>query len=245
MHWRMAERPPVIPISMVSLFQHPFCPHSRFIRLALGEYGAQVRLIEEKVWERREDFLLLNPAGATPVLVEESGPTVPGAGTIAEYLDETRGHALGEHRLLPEDLTARIEVRRLMHWFNQKFFTEVSEPLVTERIYRRDMPREKGGGPPDAGPMRAARNNIRYHLAYIGWLVGNRHWLAGDRLSYADLAAAAHLSVADYLGDVPWTENEIAKHWYARVKSRPAFRSLLAETLPGVPAAASYADLDF
>jgi glutathione S-transferase len=107
------------------------------------------------------------------------------------------------------------------------------------------MPPEQGGGPPDTAALRAARSNIRYHLNYIGWLMGNRHWLAGDRLSYADLAAAAHLSVADYLGDVPWSENEAAKHWYARVKSRPSFRPLLQDVIPGVPPAASYADLDF
>lgn len=231
--------------SMVTLFHHPFCPHSRFVRLALGELGALVRLVEERVWERREDFLLLNPAGTTPVLVEESGPPVPGAAAVAEYLDETRGLSLGAHRLLPEDPAARVEVRRLLSWFNDKFFAEVSEPLLMERIYRRYMPPDKGGGPPDTNALRAARNNIRYHLAYIGWLVGSRHWLAGDRLSYADLAAAAHLSVADYLGDVPWNENEAAKHWYARVKSRPSFRPLLADEIPGVPPAPSYADLDF
>lgn len=230
---------------MVTLYHHPFCPHSRFVRLALGEYGATLHLVEERVWERREEFLILNPAGTTPVLMEEAGPSVPGAAIIAEYLDETRGLSLGEHRLLAEDLGARVEVRRLLSWFNDKFFAEVSEPLVTERVYRRHMPIEHGGGPPEAAAMRAARSNIRYHLAYIGWLLGTRHWLAGDRLSYADLAAAAHLSVADYLGDVPWTENEAAKHWYARIKSRPSFRPLLAEALPGVPASPTYADLDF
>lgn len=230
---------------MVTLYHHPFCPHSRFVRLALGEYGSLVELAEERVWERREAFLLLNPAGTTPVLQEETGPPVPGASLIAEYLDETRGLSLGERRLLPESLPARIEVRRLSAWFNEKFFAEVSEPLVMERFYRRHIPKEQGGGPPDTAAMRAARANIRYHLAYLAWLATSRDWLAGDRLSYADLAAAAHLSVVDYLGDVPWSEYEAVKHWYARVKSRPAFRPLLGETAPGVPAAESYADLDF
>ena len=98
------------------------------------------------------------------------------------------------------------------------------------------MPVDAGGGSPDTDVIRAARHNIRYHLAYIGWLVRTRDWLAGERLTYADLAAAAHLSVVDYLGDVPWNEDETAKNWYARVKSRPSFRPLLAETLAGVAA---------
>jgi glutathione S-transferase len=230
---------------MVTLFHHPFCPHSRFVRIVLAEYGALARLVEERVWERREAFIEINPAGTTPVLIEEAGPPVPGAAVIAEYLDETRGLALAERRLLAEDPAGRVEVRRLLGWFLDKFYAEVTEPLVTERVYRRHMTVEQGGGPPDTNALRVARSNIRYHLAYIGWLARTRDWLAGDRLSYADLAAAAHLSVADYLGDVPWNENEAAKNWYARVKSRPSFRPLLADSLPGVPAAPTYADLDF
>jgi glutathione S-transferase len=230
---------------MLSLFHHPFCPHSRFVRLALGEFGLSARLIEERAWERREEFLVLNPAGTTPVLVAEGQPPVPGAAIIAEFLDETIGAELGDRRLLPLDLGPRVEVRRLMSWFNDKFFAEVSGPLTTERLYKRHMPSEGGGGSPNTEVIRAARQNIRYHLAYIGWLVRTRDWLAGDRMTYADLAAAAHVSAADYMGDVPWKEDEAAKGWYARIKSRPTFRPLLTETLAGIPPSPTYADLDF
>ena len=230
---------------MLTLFHHPFCPHSRFVRLILEELGLTARLVEERVWERRQEFLVLNPAGTTPVLVEEGAPPVPGAAIIAEYLDETRGASSIQFRLLPSEPSERVEVRRLMSWFNDKFFAEVSGPLAMERVYKRYIPAAQGGGSPDTGALRAARSNIRYHLAYIGWLARSRDWLAGEYLTYADLAAAAHLSAVDYLGDVPWDEDETAKDWYARIKSRPAFRALLAETLPGLPASPSYANLDF
>lgn len=230
---------------MITLFHHPWCPHSRFVRLVLGEFGVTPRFVEERVWERREEFLAINPAATTPVLLDEGHPAVPGADIIAEYLDETCGDEVADRRLLPGDVSGRVEVRRLTHWFHDKFFNEVSKFLVMERIYKQTMRTEQGGGPPDTAAIRAARHNIRYHLAYIGWLARQRTWLAGERLSYADLAAAAHLSAADYLGDVPWQEDEAAKTWYARVKSRPSFRPLLAETVPGIPASPQYADLDF
>ncbi len=230
---------------MYTLFHHPFCPHSRFIRLVLGEYGLDLQLAEERPWERREAFLILNPAGTTPVLTAEHLPAIPGAGVISEYLDETYGPSRAARRLLPETIEERIEVRRLTAWFNDKFFEEASGPLVTERIYKRFMSEADGGGPPEADVLRAAKANVRYHLAYIGWLARTRNFLAGDRLSYADLAAAAHLSAIDYLGDVPWSEDDAAKAWYARVKSRPSFRPLLAEWLAGVPASRTYVDLDF
>ena len=230
---------------MFTLFHHPFCPHSRFIRLILGEYGFDLRLVEERAWERREAFLVLNPAGTTPVLFAEGMPAIPGAGVIAEYIDEAYGPEMAEKRLLPATMGERVEVRRLLAWFNDKFFEEVSSPLVTERIYKRFMREDNGGGAPATDVIRAAKTNVRYHLAYIGWLAQTRNFLAGDRLTYADLAAAAHLSAIDYLGDVPWHEDEAAKAWYARVKSRPSFRPLLSEWLAGVPASRTYVDLDF
>jgi glutathione S-transferase len=235
---------------MLTLFHHPLCPHSRFVRLTLEELSLTARLVEERAWERRTDFLKLNPAGTTPVLLEDGAPPVPGAAIIAEYLnethlDETRGDRPPRPRLMPAEPGARVEVRRLMSWFNDKLFAEVSGPIVMERVYKRFIPVAEGGGSPDTETLRAARSNIKYHLAYIGWLVRSRDWLAGADLTYADLAAAAHLSAADYLGDVPWNEDETAKTWYARVKSRPSFRGLLAETLPGLAPAPSYANLDF
>ena len=230
---------------MLTLFHHPLSPVCRYTRLILGEYGMTARLVEERFWDRREEFLLLNPAGEIPVLVEDGQPAVPGVSIIAEYIEETLPPSQDTTRLLPPKAQQRVEVRRLASWFNDKFHGEVSGPLVLERVFKRYMRQEQGGGSPDTYALRAARHNIRYHLAYVGWLVRTRDWLAGDQLSLADFAAAAHLSVADYLGEVPWSEDEAAKHWYARVKSRPSFRPLLADTLAGLPPAEHYANLDF
>lgn len=230
---------------MVELYHHPLDPHSRFVRLLLAEYGIEAELIEERPFERRREFLMLDPAGAVPVLVDDMGTVIPGAAVIAEYLDETLGHRLGARRLLPEAPVARVEVRRLLNWFNVKFYSEVSNWLVTEKVFKRFMTTEQGGGGPEMDLVRAARSNIRYHLAYIGYLLSQRNWLAGSDMTYADLAAAAHLSSVDFLGDVPWSEDETAKEWYARVKSRPGFRALLADRVLGITPAEAYADLDF
>jgi glutathione S-transferase len=230
---------------MARLYQHALCPHSRFVRLALGELGSDFELVDEFPWDRREEFLHLNPAGTTPVFQDKDGPPVPDAWVIAEYLDETRGLALGDRRLLPERPADRVEVRRLIAWFNGKFFEEVSGPLVHEKVIKRRLSTSDGGGGPDMSVIRAAKANIRYHLQYVGWLSRTRNWLTGDILTYADLAAAAHLSVVDFLGDVPWNEDEHARAWYARIKSRPSFRPLLTDAVRGMVPATHYADLDF
>lgn len=229
---------------MPALYHHPLCPQSRFVRLALAEYGLEVRLVDEKVQERRHAFMLLNPAGETPVLELDDGQALCGAPAIAEYLDEALGPA-ASLRLIPTGVAERAEMRRVVAWSCGKFFAEVSEPLVSEKVYRRFLPPALGGGGPDMERVRSGRANIRPHLRYIGWLANSRRWLAGAAISFADLAAAAHISSVDYLGDVPWAEDGAAKEWYARVKSRPSFRALLADRLPGLAPPAAYADLDF
>lgn len=232
-------------VAMLTLFHHPFSTTSRFVRLIAAEYGLALELAVEKPWERRREFLMLNPAGTLPVLVENDGPAICGASVIMEYLDETRGYAMGDRRLMPDHPETRAEVRRLVDWFLGKFDAEVVGYLVHEKIFKLEIPRGQGGGEPDSAVLRAARTNIRHHLKYIGWLTATRDWLAGARLSFADLAAAAALSCVDYLGEVPWDADETTKSWYGLIKSRPSFRPLLNDRILAIPPAATYVDLDF
>lgn len=219
------------------LYHLTLSPFSRKIRLALAEKKVEFEMRLEKTWERREAFLAINPAGDVPVLAEEDGSVFADSGAIAEYLEET----LPTPSLHGRNPKERAEVRRLVAWFDRKFNAEVTENLVGEKL----MKRQAGFGVPDSFAIRAGHANIGYHLAYIAFLCERRNWLAGDHLTLADLAAAAHLSCVDYLGDVPWSAHEEAKVWYARIKSRPSFRPLLQDQIPGVPAAPTYADLDF
>lgn len=203
----------------------------------LAEKGLEFEMKVEKIWERRHDFLALDPTGEVPVLVEENGMVIANSVTIVEYLEE----CYPDLTLLGSDLRVRAEVRRLSQWFDLKFNREVTENLVGEKIMKRFLKL----GEPDSNAIRAGTANIHVHLEYIGWLIERHRWLAGDELSVADISAAAHLSSVDYLGDVPWEDHDLAKDWYARIKSRPSFRSILGDHIPGCPPPPHYADLDF
>ncbi|WP_445680272.1 glutathione S-transferase family protein [Radicibacter daui] len=222
---------------MPTLFHFPLNAASRLVRLALAEKGIEAELKVEKTWERRTEFLTINPAGEVPVLVEDGGAAIADAQVICEFLQETRA----DPDMLGPTAIDRAETRRLMVWFLQKFAREVTDNLVGEKLLKRYLRL----GTPRTDAIRAGGQNIHYHLDYIAFLTDRRNWLAGDKLSFADLAAAAHLSCVDYLGDVPWEKHPGAKDWYARVKSRPSFRPLLQESLAGTPPPKHYADLDF
>jgi len=230
---------------MLKLYHHPMSGPSRYVRLMLAEYGLSGEFTEEKPWTRREEFLALNPAGALPVMITEDGDPVCGAAVIGEFLDETSGAMMRDKRLMPENPQNRAEVRRLAEWFLVKFEQEVSRYLVHERVFKLFMRGAEGGGAPDAALIRAGRANLKGHVRYVGWLAASRDWLAGGKLSQADLAAAAVLSVMDYLGEIDWKAEPAAHDWYARVKSRPSFRPLLSDKIAGLPPAAHYIDLDF
>ncbi len=191
----------------------------------------------EKAWERRADYLDLNPAGTVPTLIEDNGMVVPDSTVICEYLDE----AYPDSGLMGRTLAERVEVRRLAAWFDGKFASEVTQNLFGEKMMRRMTKR----GNPDPAAIRTGYVALRYHLEYIGWLAETRKWLAGGNLSLADFAAAAHLSSLDYIGDVDWSLSPAAKDWYARMKSRPSFRPLLSDRVPGAVPPAHYDDLDF
>ena len=221
---------------MQRLHHFPLSPFCRKVRLVLAEKRLEVELIEERYWEKNPEFLRINPAGQVPVL-RNSEVVLPISQAICEYLEERHP----EPALLPKTVKARAEVRRLVGWFDDKFYQEVTKPLLTERVFKK----LSGDGQPDSRAVVSGTKASRFHLDYLDWLLDRRKWLAGDSMSLADFAAAAHLSCLDYISDVDWTRSELVKEWYATIKSRPAFRSLLADTLPGFPAAPHYTDLDF
>lgn len=222
---------------MRSLHHFLLQPQSRRVRIQLREKKLEFNSIAEKPWERREGLLALNPAGETPVLVEEDGTVIAGVYAIGEHLEEL----YPEDPLLGRTLAQRAEIRRLVAWFDGKFEREVTQNLLFEKMVKRLV----GQGGPDSAAIRAGKANIRIHLDYIAWLADRRKWLGGNDFSLADIAAAAQISAIDYLGDIAWDQHREAAEWYARVKSRPSFRQILADTWPGTQPPSYYADLDF
>ncbi len=221
---------------MNRLFHSTLSPFCRKVRLTLAEKKIEVELIEERYWEQSPDFLRRNPAGKVPVLRLDGQRPVGKSGDLRAG----RG-SLSAPQLMPKAAEGKYEVRRLCSWFDDKFFHEVTSKLLYERVHKK----MQGQGYPDSKNVKTGAVRIKYHLDYIGWLLDQRRWLAGDAMTLADFAAAAHLSCLDYISDVDWNRNANVKDWYAKIKSRPSFRTLLVDQVPGFPPPAHYADLDF
>lgn len=221
---------------MIRLYHFPLSPFCRKVRLTLAEKRLEVELVEERYWEPSPDFLRRNPAGKVPVLKIDN-KVLSESQAICEYIEESHPAP----QLMPRDAEQRYEVRRLCAWFDDKFQDEVTSKLLYERMNKKIM----GQGYPDSKNVKFGASRIKYHLDYMSWLLDQRRWLAGDVMTLADFTAAAHLSSLDFMGNIEWDRSPNVKEWYAKLKSRPAFRPLLADHLLGFQPPSSYADLDF
>lgn len=221
---------------MIKLYHVPLSPFCRKVRLCLAEKRLEVDLVEERYWERDPDFMRRNPAGKVPV-IRIDGLTLSESNAICEYLEEV----YPTPALMPSDPRERAEVRRLVGWFDDGFFQEVTSRVLYERVNKKLT----GEGYPDSRNVKMGLQRIKDHLDYMAHLLETRRWLAGEIMTLADFTAAAHLSALDYTSDVDWHRSAVVKDWYAKIKSRPAFRGLLADQVAGFIPPAHYADLDF
>lgn len=222
---------------MWRLHQFPLCPFSRKLRLLMAEKGVPFELWRENPWEASEDFLALNPAGRTPVLHDpDKHVALCDSQAICEYFEET----VERMPMINGTAIGRAEIRRLVALFDENFFNDVTAPLLNERMKKRLILRQ----PPDSRVLREAMKMAHGHLDYMDWLIDNRPWLAGSTMSLADLAAAAQISVADYLGGIDWSGHEQTRGWYAVFKSRPSFRPLLSERMDVIQPPRHYAEID-
>ncbi|MBR5154751.1 MAG: glutathione S-transferase family protein [Alphaproteobacteria bacterium] len=221
---------------MVLLIHHSTSPQSRKARLIMAEKKMLFVLQEEEPWNLSEKAKQINPAQDLPILVFD-GNVISGNYAITEYLEESNP----QYKLLPEAPKDRAEVRRIMDWFDIKFHNEVYKYIVAEKIIKRFHLKEA----PNSRILKAGLNNLKYHMEYVEYLTDRYKYIVGNDLTLADFTVAAHLSILDYLGDIPWDEYKNAKLWYAKIKSRPSFRDILKDTIRGIPPSSNYTNLDF
>lgn len=213
---------------MRQLVQFLLAPPSRFARLVIAEKRLSCDLTPPE-----------DPAAHLPVLVDLDGSRYEGLWAIVDHLEG----AYPERPLTPEDGEARAESLRLLDWAMGPFLENVTKRIVYERASQR-YTGSTARRAPDMETVRAGREALRGALAGIGASAERNGCLASRECTLGDLAVAAHLSAIDYFGEVPWGEFPATAEWYMRIKSRPSFRTLLGDRVPGQPPVSHYADLD-
>lgn len=221
---------------MVLLVHSNILPQCRKIRILMAEKKMLYVLKEEIPWALSKDIMKINPAGELPIFIFD-GNIIAGNYAISEFLEET----YTQNRLIVGNNKERAETRRLIDWFDNKFYHDVYQYIVGEKVYKRFALHK----PPESKRIQVGINNLRFHLEYIDWIVERNNYLVNDEFSLADISAAAQLSIIDYLGDVPWQDYKNAKLWYSKIKSRPSFKEILNDRIKNIYPSTHYTDLDF
>ena len=215
----------------------PLSPFSRKVSFFLREKNIDFEIRNEPVWEKREKFIKLNPAGKVPVFIDDDGIAISESNAICEFIEEKTP----EPNLIGKDIYSKAEIRRIVGWFDDKFAKEVMSKLIYEKIFKNFS----NLGAPDSQVIQDGVRNLRNHMQYICFLIEKRKWLAGDDFSFADITAASFISTIDYIGDIAWEDYQEAKTWYVRIKSRKSFKPILEEKIANFPPVEHYSNLDF
>lgn len=226
---------------MRTLYHWPLDPDSRQARLALAEKKLKFKLVQVTPWDPDDAFLRICTEGIPPCLTEDSNTdlsVISSARAICEFIADDAG---SRYPLMPTSAIERAEVRRMANWFDVKFSGDVNAYILTERLEKS----LSGSGAPDPAVLRIGREHLKFHLEYVSWLLEKRDWIAGNTISLADLSAGAHISCLDYIDEINWSKWKDLKNWYQKLKSRPSFRPLLADIVPGLRPPRHYSDLDF
>lgn len=222
---------------MQILYHHPICPLSRQVLILMREFAIECSVIKEDYWLKKPDFIKISPSGLLPILELNKDHYIAGYYPIIEYIREVRE----DFYLMPNDKFQRAETRRLIHWFNEKFYREVSKVLIDEKMIRLLMRL----GQPRSDFLRIAKSNLNEHLKYLNTILERNGNLVSDKITCADIALAAQVSTIDYFGEINWDSWHKVKEWYLVIKSRPSFKVILEDRIPGFTPPKDYSNLDF
>ena len=222
---------------MITLHHYYLCSSSRYIRLILEEHNITYETQLENFWKPQKDFLKINPAGHLPVLVNEDNFPIIGANSCIEYIKDLELRP----KLLVDNYREKAEINRLVHWFDVIFKKEVFDPIIYEKVFSRIVDNIS----PNSDNIRAAFDNLNFHIQYFNYLLNSKNYFIKDELTYLDFLAAANFSVLDYLGLLNLKSYESMREWYFKIKSRPSFKTLLKDQIVGLNPHENYKNIDF
>lgn len=221
-----------------------FCPFSRKVRFFLEENDIKYELREVKYWLREQYFVKMNQASETPVLKNlQTKEIICDSFLICSYLNEVerKESESNYYNFLGTDMFEKYEIQRLHMWFDKKFYNEITKHIV-EEIFVNFMQGIKGT---NTDRINTAIINLEKHIKYMEFLLTTRKWLACEKFTIADIAAATQISIVDYLSYIDWNRYEKLKSWYMIIKSKIGFRNILFEKIPGFKQPKHYSKLDF
>lgn len=223
------------------LYHNIVCPFSKQARILLKELNIDFHLKQDiSLLKEKYSLIKLNIARTLPIFEDDINKYyIIGIYSLAEYLKEEYEN----FTLFSNKINHNCEIRRIFQWFNEKFNREVTQIYLKAKLINNSE--NYLNNYPNIKLLNLSLDNLKKHLDYINYLLDIRSFIAWENISIADIAAASHLSLLDYFGEIKWNDLPRLQQWYSIIKSRPSFQQILNDKIAGFKASPNYSNLDF
>ncbi len=199
-------------------FYNSIGPNPRMVRMFMAEKGIEVPTVEVDLRggeNRKEPYLKLNPSGQCPALELDDGSVVAEITAICEYLDEIKKDTPSLVGETPEERArTRMWVRRIdlniLEPAANGFRFSQGLKLFQNRIHCI---------PQAADDLKAT---AREKLAWLDGLMGGQPYIAGDKLTMADILLFVFIDFMGNVGQPLDPANKNLTAWFGRMQARPS-----------------------
>jgi glutathione S-transferase len=192
-------------------------PNPRVVRMFMAEKGIEIPLVVidiMKAENRGPAHLARNPAGGLPTLELDDGTMLAEITAICEYLEEKHP--------APPLIGTTAEERAATRMWTRRVDLNICEPMTGAFRYAEGLPLFKDRMrciPQAADDLKLI---VREKLAWLDGLIAGRDFIAGPRLTLADILLFAFLDFGAQVGQPLDASNKNLTAWFARMKARPS-----------------------
>ncbi len=186
-------------------------------RLALAEKGVAHDLVDvPRGGQREQPHLSRHPFAKVPAF-EHDGFELYETGAIVRYIDE----AFSTAPLQPIDLHQFARMNQIIGIVDAYAWPSIAGGILFNRMLA-----PRFGLPVDETAVAAAVPQARLCLSEIARLMGEQPFLAGERVSLADLMVIPLLYYFSRVpeGEAPLAEHPTLRSWMARMVERQSFQ---------------------
>jgi glutathione S-transferase len=193
-------------------------PNPRMVRMFMAEKGFDVPKVDVDLMggeNRREAYTKVNPAGQCPALELDDGTVLAEITAICEYVDEKKKDT-------PSLIGDTPEERAKTRMWTRRIDLNIAEPALNGFRFSQGLKlfEKRIRCIPEAADGLKATAQDR--LKWLDGLMGDKPFVAGDKLSMADIMLFAMVDFMGQVGQPLSTDCKNLTAWYGRMKARPS-----------------------
>ena len=200
-------------------------PNPRMVRMFMAEKGFDVPKVDVDLRggeNRREPYLKINPSGQTPALELDDGTMLAEITAICEYVDE-------KQKDTPSLIGDTPEERARTRMWTRRIDLNIAEPATNGFRFAEGLKMFENRVRCIPGAASELKATARDKLKWLDGLMGTKPFIAGDKLTMADIMFLggwlSPFAFLDFMANVGQPLDPDCKNltaWFGRMRARPS-----------------------